>query len=33
MNISVKTIYAHIYRIYGKLEVNNKMEAVNKFFK
>ena len=30
--ISVKTLKKHIYNIYEKLHVNNKVEALNKFF-
>lgn len=31
-NISVKTLRTHIYRIYNKLQVNNRVEAINKFY-
>ncbi|WP_161971347.1 response regulator transcription factor [Edaphocola flava] len=29
--ISVKTLKGHIYRIYQKLQVNNRVEAINKY--
>jgi DNA-binding NarL/FixJ family response regulator len=32
LNITTKTLKRHIYNIYEKLHVDNKMEAVNKFF-
>jgi len=32
LNISIKTMKAHIYRIYQKLEVSNRVEAVNKYY-
>lgn len=32
MNISVGTIKQHIHRIYGKMHVQNRTEAVNRFF-
>lgn len=32
MYISVKTLKSHIYRIYGKLQVGNKTEAINRYF-
>jgi DNA-binding NarL/FixJ family response regulator len=30
--ISSETVRKHVYSVYGKLHVNNRMEAVNKFF-
>ena len=31
MGITTGTVKQHIHKIYGKLEVNNKTEALNKF--
>ncbi|MFV0607461.1 MAG: response regulator [Niabella sp.] len=33
MFISLSTLKSHIYNTYEKLQVNNKVEAINKFFK
>lgn len=30
--ISIKTLKSHIYRIYEKLQVDNRVEAINKFY-
>ncbi|XVJ64749.1 MAG: response regulator transcription factor [Lacibacter sp.] len=32
LNISAETVRKHVYHIYEKLHVNNRVEAVNKFF-
>lgn len=32
LKISIKTLKKHIYNIYEKLHVDNKVEAINKFF-
>ncbi len=32
LNITVKTLKGHIYRLYQKLQVDNRTEAVNKYF-
>jgi two-component system, NarL family, response regulator LiaR len=32
LNITVKTLKKHIYNIYEKLHVDNRVEAINKFF-
>lgn len=31
-NITIKTLKGHIYRLYEKLQVDNRTEAVNKYF-
>ena len=31
--ISPETVRKHVYHIYGKLQVGNRMEAVNKYFR
>jgi DNA-binding NarL/FixJ family response regulator len=32
LNIAQETVRKHVYHIYDKLHVNNRVEAVNKFF-
>lgn len=32
MNISTETVRKHVYNIYRKLHINNRLEAYNKFF-
>jgi DNA-binding NarL/FixJ family response regulator len=32
LNITVETVRKHVYHVYEKLHVNNRVEAVNKFF-
>jgi len=31
LNISVETVRTHVHNVYGKLHVNNRTEAINKF--
>jgi DNA-binding CsgD family transcriptional regulator len=33
LSISSETVRKHVYSIYDKLHVNNRVEAVNKFFR
>lgn len=32
LNIAQETVRKHVYHIYEKLHVNNRVEAVNKYF-
>lgn len=32
LSISAETVRKHVYNVYGKLHVNNRVEAVNKYF-
>jgi len=32
LTISAETVRKHVYNVYGKLHVGNRIEAVNKYF-
>ena len=32
MNISTETVRKHVYNVYRKLHINNRVEAYNRFF-